>query len=89
MEPKEHLPRILVEMFEIYGDSTIATNVESYFESNGIKYINIKVQDDVLQLPSCSLEVCEEAYLLPAPKGAACNTEKQRIDFIIGLAAFW
>lgn len=80
LEPKENLPRVLVELFEIYGDSSISTDIDGYFEKGGIKYVKIKVQQsDLLQLPACAMEVNEDAYFLPSSEHA-CNTEKTKIS---------
>ena len=81
MEPKENIPRILVELFERYGDSTANIEIINYFESNGIKYVIIKVNDETLCLPACALEVSEEAYLIHTPDTDSCNTEKTKSRF--------
>ena len=81
-EPKENIPRVLVELFERYGDITIQTEVDSYFKKNGIKYVELKVDGkDSLVLPACSMEVNEEAYYLPSPVDEKCNTEKTKTRF--------
>ena len=81
MEPKENLPRILVELFERYGNCTISTEIEQYFETGGIKYVNINVNGDTLCLPACSLEICESAYFIKTPDFDLCNTEKTKSRF--------
>ena len=80
-ESKENIPRILVELFEMYGDSTLNTEIESYFQKGSIKYVNIKVDMDTITLPACSLEVNQEAYYLPTPNDADCNTQKTKSRF--------
>ena len=82
LEPKENIPRIIVELYEIYGDSSVPTTIDSYFEKSGIKYVNVKVNDDdeLLQLPACSLEAGEQAYYLPSANDT-CNTEKTKSRF--------
>ena len=82
-EPKENLPRVLTELFDLYGDSTIPTFVKTYFESKaGIKYVVLSVENrDDLILPACSLQVDEDAYFLPSPAEDECNTEKTKSRF--------
>ena len=82
-EPKENLPRVLTELFDLYGDSTIPTIIKTYFESKaGIKYVvlNVENRDDLI-LPACSLQVDEDAYFLPSPSEDDCNTEKTKSRF--------
>ena len=82
MEPKENIPRILVELFDRFGDSTIKTEIHNYFEKFGIKYVNIEVSSKgIMTLPACSLEVDEDAYFLPTHGINNCNTEKIKSRF--------
>ena len=83
LEPKENLPRVLVELFEIYGDSTIPTDVVHHFEKGGIKYVHLKVQQDQdgIILPACAMEVDENAYILPNPDNVTCDTQKTKSRF--------
>lgn len=78
MEPKENIPRVLVEIFERYGDSTLPFRIDKYTEINGINCALIKVKDETLCIPACSLEVNEEAYLIETPLPDSCNTEKTK-----------
>ena len=80
-EPKENLPRVLVEFFEIYGNSAVPSEINSYFEKGGIKYVNIKVQNEILKLPACALEVNEKAYYIPSPDHVSCDTNKSKKRF--------
>ena len=68
LEPKENIPRVLVELFEIYGDSAVPSEIKGYFEKGGIKFVNIKVENEILKLPACALEVNEKAYTITGPR---------------------
>ena len=81
MEPRENIPRILVELFERYGDSNMSTEIKDYLEIQGIKYVNVFVKGDVFSLPSCSLQVSENAYFLRTCDEKSCNTEKTKSRF--------
>ena len=81
MEPKENIPRILIELFEIYGDSTTPTEIERYFEKGGVKYVVLKIQDEILQLPASAMEVDEQAYYTPSPDHVSCDTNKTKKRF--------
>ena len=81
MEPKENIPRVLVELFERYGDSTIPIEIVKYSEMNGINCVLIKANDDILCLPACGLELNEDAYLIETPIPDSCNTEKTKCRF--------
>ena len=81
LEHKENIPRVLIELFEIYGNSTIPTEIESYFEKGGIKYVSIKIKDEILQLPACAMEVNEQAYYTPSPDHVSCDTHKTKKRF--------
>ena len=86
LEPKENIPRILVELYEIYGSAKMENEVLKYFESAGKKYVHIKVkinneeQEDLI-LPASAMEVDEQAYLIPSPAHVECNTEKTKKRF--------
>ena len=64
MEPRENIPRILVELFERFGDSTVCTDIVDTFETQVIKYIKVACEGKIFSLPACSLQVAEEAYFL-------------------------
>ena len=80
-EPKANIPRILVEFFEIYGNSAISSEINGYFEKGGTKYVSISVEGEILQLPAISLEVNERAYYTPSPDHVSCNTNKSKNRF--------
>ena len=81
-EPRENLPRILVEIFERFGDSTLPTTIEENCEINGVKYIDVRVKEEVLILPASSLSVCESAYFVkPFKASTTCNTDKTKSRF--------
>ena len=81
MEPKENIPRLLIELFERYGDSTIPTEIIEEFELHSTKYIKISVQGDIICLPACSLQVAEQAYLIKPADTDSCNTVKTKSRF--------
>ena len=82
LEPRENLPRILVEIFERYGDSTLPTIIEEKCEINGVKYIDVTVNNEVFTLPASSLGVCENAYFVkPLVGSTTCNTDKTKSRF--------
>ena len=83
IEPKENIPRVLTELYDTYGDSTIPTSVKRYFEHGSAKYVVLAVENHGdLVLPSCSLEIDENAYFIPLPKKKnSCNTEKTKSRF--------
>ncbi len=83
IEPKENIPRVLTELFDLYGDSSIPTTIKDRFEESGVKYVVLEVenQDDLI-LPACSLQLDENAYYIPSPKlQNKCNTEKTKSRF--------
>ena len=57
VEPTENIPRVLTELLDSYGDSSIPTTIKMYFESkSGIKYVVLGVENhEDLILPACSL----------------------------------
>ena len=69
VEPKENIPRVLTELFDTYGDSTIPTSVKKYFEQSHVKYVMLEVKDrkDMIQ-PACTPQIDENAYFIPLPK---------------------
>ena len=81
MEPRENIPRILVELYERYGDSTIKSDIVNNFEVDGIKFVNVKVQNDMLSLPAESLQISENAYLVRTPGLTSCKTDKTKSRF--------
>ena len=46
MEPRENIPRILVELFERFGDSNVSTKIVDHLEIQGIKYIKVACKDE-------------------------------------------
>ena len=84
LEPKENIPRVLTEVFDKYGDSSISTSVKSTFEKSGVKYIVLNVHDrEDMILPACSLQIDDNAYFIPIPNKSTydCNTQKTKSRF--------
>ena len=80
LEPKENVPRVLIELFERFGDSSISTEIVKEFELHGTKYVNLSVNDEIICLPACSMEVNDQAYLIK-PFEESCNTVKTKSRF--------
>ena len=66
LEPRENIPRVLIELFEKHGDSSITTTIKNHFDKSGIQYVTLGVEghDDMI-LPACSLQIDENAFLIP------------------------
>ena len=83
-EPRENVPRVLVELFETHGDSSLATTIKNNFEKSGIHYVTLSVEDhgDMI-LPSSSLQIDENAYFIPILNTIEedCNTIKTKSGF--------
>lgn len=83
VEPRENIPRVLTELYDLYGNSSIPTTIKKHFEQSGIKYVSLGVENqDDLVLPACSMEINENAYYIPLPKTKdSCDTEKTKSRF--------
>ena len=62
LEPKENIPRVLIELFERFGDSSTATEIVEEFELYNTKYVNLSATGEIICLPACSMEVNDQAY---------------------------
>ena len=84
LEPRENIPRILVELFERYGDSTLPTVIQEKCIVDGVKYINVYVNGDVITLPHSSLVLDPNAYFVKPIKdeeNISCDTIKTKSRF--------
>ncbi len=91
-EPRENIPRILVELFERYGDSTISTTIQKRCIVDGIEYINVHANGDIftfnfhlwfwIQMHTLQsrLKIMKTHHVTPS---------KENHDSIIALVAFW
>ena len=41
LEPCENIPRVLIELFEKHGDSSITTTIKNHFDKSGIQYVTL------------------------------------------------
>ena len=58
IEPKENISRVLTELFDIYGNSSIPTTIKKEIEHAGIKYVLLGVENEQdLLLPASSMEI--------------------------------
>lgn len=82
-EPKENIPRVLVELFDLYGDSSVPTDIDCIFEYGNFEYVKILINNtDTLILPKVSLEVNVEAYHIPDyVSNDDCQTLKKKKRF--------
>ena len=95
----DHTIELLVELFEMYGDSQVPYEITHYSENpvereikcgrkieKDDKYVHIsaKTKDgiDLLCLPAQSLQISEEAHLIPSPDISL------NLGFIIELVGF-
>ena len=62
LEPRENIPRVLIELFEKHGDSSITTTIKNHFDKSGTQYVTLGVEghEDMI-LPACSLQIDENA----------------------------
>ena len=84
-EPREHIPRILVELFDRYGDSNLPVTTQDRCVINNTKYINVHVNEkDMFTLPSSSMVLDPNAYLVKPiedEENTSCNTIKTKNRF--------
>ena len=81
MEPRENIPRIMVELFERYGSSEAQIEILETKTVNGIEYITVSCREETFTLPACSLQVSENAYFMKNIDEHSCNTEKTKSRF--------
>ena len=81
MEPRENIPRIMVELFERYGSSEAQIEILETKTVNGIDYITVSCREETFTLTACSLQVSENAYFMKNIDEHSCNTEKTKSRF--------
>ena len=68
MERVENISRVMIEIYEKDGDSTIPTTINNPFKNSGVHYVTLSVENHAdMILPKCSLQIDENDYFIPIP----------------------